>query len=149
MDLELLIGEHFSEPQKCYGHCEKQARLKFISKDDTLLAGYVCPSGYLSRLMLYGETIDAASLKTYLRSSLRGLDVTDDDIRLATRYSWDLGLSSARGKVMQVAYWTQNYRRTKSESPDRTAFFLCSSCNSLFSQPVEAGETLCPVCRSP
>ena len=52
----------------------------------------------------------------------------EEDVRIASRYPWDLGITTGDGaKSMMVAYWTQNYRRTKSEDADRDALFLCET----------------------
>ncbi len=49
--------------------------------------------------------------------------------------------------VLREAYWTQSYRRTKNDDPDRPALFFCSNRDSFFVQPLTSKETLCPSCR--
>ncbi|MGA2663828.1 MAG: hypothetical protein ABSF83_02680 [Nitrososphaerales archaeon] len=148
MELKELVRERFGEPQKCYGHCEQPSTLKFLAGQDALVAAYSCPGAYVSRIMVYGRSPDLeAALAT-----VRGLvgpaqDVGAEDIRVASRYARDLGLDQ-RGTemVMSVAFWTQNYRRTKKDDPDRPAAFLCERCGSVYTQPASSARTLCPAC---
>ena len=122
--------------------------MKFLSSERDLLVCFACPSGYISRIITYGEEINVQTFKEFLSKLLSGAqDVQGEDIRLATRYSWDLGIQSNNERIMRVAYWTQNYRRTKSDNPDRISLFLCSNCNSPFLQPLRSKTTLCETCR--
>ncbi len=54
MDVKQIVGAAFSQPQKCYGHCEQNATLRFLTDGEPLLACYACPTGYVSKVMAYG-----------------------------------------------------------------------------------------------
>jgi hypothetical protein len=150
MELQALVKEKFSEPQKCYGHCDQLSTLKFLNGDEKpIVAVYSCPGAYISRIIVYGDSMELSKVLTYIKDLVgKEQDVREEDIRVASRYPWDLGLDSAdQGRVMSVAFWTQNYRRTKKDDPDRAAVFLCSNCGKVFSQPASGTETLCQDCR--
>lgn len=87
----------------------------------------------------------------YAQESAAGLGkVEDSDIRTARRYAWDLGLERERDDlVLREAYWTQNYRRTKTDDPDRPALFLCSNGDSFFVQPLTSNRKHCQNCGGP
>jgi len=149
MELKELVRERFGEPQKCYGHCEGPSTLKFLAGQDAPVAAYSCPGAYVSKVMVYGRSSPdpGAALAT-----VRGLvgpeqDVRAEDIRVASRYARDLGLDpQGWERVMSVAFWTQNYRRTKKDDPDRPAAFLCERCGSVYTQPASSARTVCPAC---
>ena len=147
--LRKLIEEKLDEPTTCYGHCEQQSRLRFVG-DGELTGVFVCPSGYVSRIVRYGDEIDVPKFKSFLENAVgSSLDIQSEDIRTATRYSWDFGIESDKERILKEAYWTQNYRRTKSGDPDRSALFLCTNCNKNFLvQPVTSKPSLCERCRN-
>jgi hypothetical protein len=151
MELRTLVQEKFSEPQKCYGHCDQQSTLKFLDDEKvTTTAVYSCPGAYISKVIVYGESVDLDQVLGYVQSLVgKEQDVREEDIRVASRYPWDLGIDTGnQERVMGAAYWTQNYRRTKSDDPNRVAVFLCGDCRSVFSQPMSSNQTLCGDCRS-
>lgn len=116
-----------------------------------LLATYVCPTGYVSRFIDYGEKIDVAQFKEYLtKTAGKVKEVKDEEIRVATHFTWDMGIPSANSKqvVIKGAFWTQNYGRNASKDPNREALFLCTNCQKkTFVQPLSAEGTLCEDCR--
>ena len=151
MDLRSTIAEEYGELEKCYGHCEQPATLKFLnSGDDPVVTGYSCHGAYLSRVIIYAGTLRLEeSVDTIARLVGKESEVKEEDVRIASRYPWDVDITSANpGKLMMMAYWTQNYRRTKSEDPNRNAVFLCASCKSIFSQPISDRQVLCSSCRT-
>src|SRR2546428_8383975 len=130
----------------CRGHCSERASLSLSEVDGELVGTYACPSGYVSSLMNYGE-VDVAWFRDFVSRLLRGIgEVKDEDIRVATRYAWDLD-ERGSGRVLKEAYWTQNYRRTHSDDPYRDALFSCTNCRSFYVQIVSGKERLCPDCR--
>jgi hypothetical protein len=143
-----LVEEKLNEPTTCYGHCEQQSRLKFIG-DGELTGVFACPSGYVSRIVRYGDEINVSKFKSFLENAVESrLEIQSEDIRTASRYSWDLGIESGKERILREAYWTQNYRRTKSGDPDRSALFLCTNCNENFLvQPVTSKSSLCERCH--
>jgi len=149
MDLERLVKERLNGRAKCAGHCEELSTLKFLPQKGMTIGCYTCPSGYISFLVQYGKELDLHAFKTFLSSLLPG-GVTDEDIRIATRHDWDLGIKGEHGgTVLREAYWRQSYRRTKSDDPHRLALFLCTKCSSIYRQRISEKNTFCPQCRRP
>lgn len=132
---------------KCNGHCKEMSNVEFIG--DGSMAAQVCPEGYVSRIITYGMEVDTQRLKKFVQENTPGMvGVEDSDIRVASRRAWDLGVDRQSNElILRQAYWTQSYRRTKSDSPDRLALFLCSNRDSFFVQPLNTKERLCPTCR--
>lgn len=145
MDLRQVVESSLSEPQKCYGHCDQQANMRFLSSGEPLVACYACPAGYVSKIIAYGKKEADSALRAYVTKALGGRPLKEEEIRTATRYPWDLGL---QGAEMKVAYWTQNYRASKSEDPNRQALFLCSDCGSPFLKLLTESRTKCSNCMS-
>ncbi|HMK82121.1 MAG TPA: hypothetical protein VK503_00225 [Candidatus Bathyarchaeia archaeon] len=148
-DLDKLVTAKIHGRSKCYGHCQDQYALKFLPFQKGMIIGsYVCPSGYVSRIVLYGNELNLHAFRKFLSSLLRGIvEVTDEDIRVATRYTWDLGITNEPpGRVLREAYWTQRYRRTKTDDPHRTTLFQCTKCGSFYCQPFSDKNTFCPQC---
>jgi hypothetical protein len=146
MDLEKLVKERLNCHAKCTGHCQEPSTLKFLLHKGMMIGCYTCSSGYVSFIVQYGKELDLHAFKTFL-SLLQG-DVVDEDIRIATRYSWDLGIKcDHEGTVVKEAYWRQSYRRTKSDDSHRVALFLCTKCCSLYHQRISDKNTFCPKCR--
>ena len=107
MDLEKLVKERLNGRCKCAGHCQELSALKFLPQKGMMIGCYTCPSGYVSLLVQYGRELDLHAFKTFLSSLLQG-DVADEDIRIATRYNWDLGIegdhrrNSVEGSVLET-----------------------------------------------
>ena len=142
-----LVTNLLNVETKCHGHCGETARLEFTG--DGTVTCYVCPGRYVSRIIAYGKELDPKRFREYLRNINSGMgEVEEGDIRVASRYAWDLGLDRKTDElVLREAYWTQSYRRTKSEDPERLALFLCSNGDSFFVQPLNSKERLCKNCR--
>jgi len=146
MDLKDLVAQ-FGEPQKCYGHCDQMASPRVLNEDGMLIMGMVCHAGYVSRIIAYSRALDLAAFKSFVSTSLGpSMEVQDEDLRTATRFAWDLGLPEGSAEALKAAYWTQNYRGNKKSDPDRPGLFMCSSCGSLFVQPVSNRSVLCKNC---
>jgi hypothetical protein len=149
MELRDIVDAKLNSSSKCYGHCDQLANLKYVDVDDRLLGCYVCNAGYVSRIVLYDKQLDLDWFKNFVADILNGTaDVSDQDIRVATRHPWELGLEDAISDevVLREAYWTQNYRRTKSDDPNRQALFRCVRCGSFFTQALNSGGALCSKC---
>jgi hypothetical protein len=149
MDLKRVVEERLSPRSKCYGHCQEESTLKFLPEKRMMIGCYTCASGYVSRIVAYGRELDLNDFRALVSAAVQGIgDVTDEDIRVATRYTWDLRVEGEpEGTVLKEAYWTQNYRRTKSDDPNREALFLCK-CGSFYYQPATDRNRLCPRCRT-
>jgi hypothetical protein len=148
MSVRSIVLEKFGGPQTCYGHCNQPADMKVLREDGGVVMAIACTKGYVSRVVAYGSGDNASVVKSLVGRALgTGGDVREEDIRTATRYAWDLGMEEkASGVVFKVAYWIQNYRRTKSEDVGRKGLFVCDRCTGLFMQPMSSGATLCPAC---
>jgi len=150
MDLRTLVKEELNGRPKCYGHCQEVSTLMILNEKPMIIGCYSCPSAYVSRIVGYGRELDLNAFRTTVSAAAQEIgDVTDEDIRVATRYTWDLGIrQELEGVVLKEAYWMQNYRRTKSDDPNRLALFLCTNCMSFYSQPVTGKNNLCPRCMA-
>jgi len=146
MDLDRLVREKLNGRSECSGHCQQRSELKLLRQGGMTIGCYSCPSGYVTCLIQYGRVLDLQAFKVFL-STIQD-DVTDEDIRVATRYNWDLAITNqSDGPVVREAYWRQSYRRTKSEDQQRTALFTCTNCDYLYHQPLSNLDTLCLNCR--
>jgi hypothetical protein len=128
-------------------HCNGIADLEYIG--DGLTGVHVCPDRYVTRIIAYGRQPNPEGFQKFVQDSVQSSgEVKGADIRIARRYAWDLGLDKETNDlILTEAYWTQSYRRTKDESPNREALFLCSNRDSFFVQPLTSTETLCAGCR--
>jgi hypothetical protein len=147
-DAESVVKEFFAVTTICYGHCKGLACFEF--RDESIIV-QLCPDRYVSRIIAYGSQVDSDRFKKTLRGLAPGFEgVESSDIRVASRYAWDLGLDRDNDDlIVRLAYWTQNYRRTKNGNADRAALFLCSNKDSFFMQPVSSENRFCLNCRSP
>lgn len=107
-----------------------------------MVACFSCPGGYVSKIMVYEPKMPGDVLREFLRKAM-GKSPSGDEIRTATRYPWDSGVADFE---MKAAYWTQNYRSSKSSDPDRRALFVCSNCGSTYLKPMSAPGTTCSNC---
>ncbi len=142
MDYRRIIDGYLKADGKCYGHCDQKTDMYFMEDGENLISCMTCPGGYVSRIVMYGRDIDVPGFKKFLSANTAGLGaVADQDIRIATRHPWDLGLEGKVQEdiVLREAYWTQNYRRTKSDDPSRKGLFLCRECGKLLVSPVNEG----------
>jgi len=148
MDLKQIVLERFGGPQKCHGHCNQPASLKILREGEVLVVATVCAEGYVSRLIAYGLGNTGRELGSLVKNAVGpDGDFSDEDIRTATRYTWDMGMEDNGADVMfRVAYWTQNYRRTKSDAPNRLGLFACTKCGALFPRTMVSGKALCSSC---
>ncbi len=134
---EEFIRSVFNIPLKCFGHCDKEASLRFVNSK-TLTACVTCPDGYVSRVIMYDAEI--ADIKNFLHSV--GVDAKDQELRVATRHPWDL----ATDVTLREVYWTQNYRRSSDGNPQ--SLFICSKCSNFFMQPLHSGSRVCGNCSN-
>ncbi len=127
-------------------HCGGVASLEEVGED---LAAHVCPGRYVTRIIRYGEKLDQEEFRQFVEEQAKEMGAVErGDVRIASRYAWDLGLDSRSNDfVMKEVYWTQSYRRTKDDSPDRLALFLCSNKDSFFVRQLNGSEERCQSCR--
>lgn len=150
IDLKRVVEEKLRARSRCYGHCQEESTLKFLPDERLMVGCYSCPSGYVSRIVAYGRGVDLNGFRSLVSAAVQGIgDVADEDIRVATRYTWDLGVEGEpEGEVLKEAYWMQSYRRTKSDDPNRAALFLCRNCGSFYHQAASDRNRLCPRCMA-
>jgi hypothetical protein len=143
-----VVAHHLLKTTTQCRHCNGTADLEFIG--DGLTGVHVCSGRYVTRIISYRSQADPEGFLNFVRDSVQGSgEVKSADIRIARRYAWDLGMDKeANDLILTEAYWTQNYRRTKDENPNREAVFLCSNRDSFFVQPLTSAETLCARCRN-
>jgi hypothetical protein len=139
---------------KC-SHCGKRANFVTIyQKDSSLVGAYVCSEGYVSRVVYFADNPDAVWFGNFLRDQL-GDRFRGKDIRMASRYGWDLGgraeketaVVSKSGKIVQY-YWTFY---ALNEEEKFTGTFLCreenGGCGKLYTKLKTEASTLCTDCR--
>jgi hypothetical protein len=150
VEIRSVVAENYYQLEKCYGHCEQPVTLRFLNTGERpVITGYSCHQAYLSRIIVYSDSLDLHVSRDSIAGIVGGgQEVREEDIRIASRYSWDLGITDGdERKLMMAAYWTQNYRRTKNEDPNRNALFLCEKCSKTFSQQLGEKQILCSDCR--
>jgi len=158
-DKFLDFVEHYLviDGAKCYRHCEQPAKFTPIFQSESSLVGaYVCPQGYVSRVVYFAANPDAEWFKEFLRNPLGEKRVKTQDIRSATRHGWELG-GTAEAEISKVAksgtitqyYWTF-YPKTNEEKSLGT--FLCpkeeGGCGRLYTKLNTEDSRLCPNCRN-
>jgi hypothetical protein len=124
---------------------------------NNVIGAYVCPGGYVSRVVYFSVNTDVTQFKSFLYSQVGEKIVADRDIRPATRHGWELGSDamaemgevSTTGTIKEV-YWTL-YPKTDNEK--NRGVFVCShsekgkGCNRLFVQDKKSTNRLCPNCK--
>ena len=132
------------------GHCEEQPTLRFLNATESLIiGGYACHGAYLSRVVVYAQSVGVKEARDMVQSLLGSeANVAEEDIRVKSVYPWDIDLEGDGQKMLTAAYWTQNYRRSKTEDLNRTGLFLCGKCRSVFPQIITERQILCSDCRT-
>lgn len=143
------VRSRLSADTSCYGHCKSPAHHHMINGAEGQIACFSCSGGYVSRVVMYSAEDGTEQLKSFVSRTVNGvMEIRDEDIRVATRHPWEMGLeeNSAGEVILREAYWTQHYRRTKSDDPARATLFRCESCGSLFTQPLNSAAATCTGC---
>lgn len=146
-ELRKIVESILSANPKCNWHCGKDTRLRLYEIDSRLVGAYVCDEGYVSRLIEYTNHDDLEWFKGFVSGNLGNIgNVSDRDIRVATRYSWDLGLEGKySGAVLKEIYWTQNYGKNLG-SKVGYGLFVCSNCGSFFTKKNDEPKRICGRC---
>jgi hypothetical protein len=159
--LARLVERHLVFDVTCRGHCSRPASFKSLSEEQGKVVGaYLCPEGFVSRVVYFGLTPDLEWFHRFLSGQLGGEMVQRRDLRVASRHGWELGEGAAeefgrlaregQRPVVKEVYWTR-YPRTDADK--RRGVFLCSDpkrgrgCGRLFVQEVTSKAKLCPQCR--
>ena len=156
--LKEFVEVYLTFEGQCYRHCDSPSSFIDLRSDsDNVIGAYVCPGGYVSRVVYFSVHPDVKQFKSFLISQVGEEIVTDRDIRPATRHGWELG-SDAMAEIGEVSptgvikeiYWTV-YAKTEDER--RRGVFVCShpgkgiGCNRLFVQDKKSRNRLCPKCK--
>ena len=129
--LEEFVEKYLTFQGQCHRHCDNPSTLVHLKSDSkSLIGAYVCPSGYVSRVVYFSAFPDVKPLKDFLYSQVGQEIVKDRDIRPATRHGWELGNDalaeigsvSPTGVIKEI-YWTV-YPKTEDER--RRGIFLRS-----------------------
>lgn len=135
---------------RCYRHCSQSAKFAPVYESESSLVGaYVCPDKYVSRAVYFSDKPDEEWFYSFLSAQLGSDWVRKRDIRMATRFGWELGGNaedeikevSKSGKLVQY-YWS--FRPENNEERSRGTF-LCSNCGKFYVKP-KTGDSPCPHC---
>jgi len=156
--LKDFVNRYLNFKGQCRRHCNKFTSLDELWSDSNNMVGvYVCPDGYVSRVIYFSIDPDINWFKKFLITQVGNEIFNDRDLRLATRHGWELESDasteisnmSPTGVIREV-YWT-NYPKTDEER--KRGVFLCSNlqkikgCRKLFVQEVNSINRLCQKCR--
>ena len=163
------VQKYLILPGQCYRHCSSPTSFMQLLKEEERIAGaYVCPSGSVSRIVYFDTNSDVTSLKNLLSLHLVDIPIRDEEIRVATRHGWELGIDPVKmteenritfhgsEPVMQL-YWAPPRHRTSHQtrgpSDAGTSAFLCTGneekegCKRIFLEQTDSSVRLCPRCR--
>jgi hypothetical protein len=115
-----------------------------LDDSDKVVGTYVCPDGYVSRVIYFSVNPDIDWFKGFLTTQVGEEMVKDRDIRPATRHGWELGNEALieigdgipRGRIMEI-YWTI-YPKTDNEK--NRGVFLDAERKKLFVQKLKRSE---------
>ncbi len=156
--LKEFVNKYLSFEGRCQRHCDKRTSLiELWSDSDKMVGAYICPDGFVSRVIYFSIDPDVKWFKKFLLTQIGEEILYDRDIRQATRHGWELesdALIEIRNvsptDVISEVYWT-TYPKTDEER--RRGIFSCSDsqkgkgCRRLFIQEVNSPNKLCPKCR--
>ena len=143
-DLKEIIKEKLVGEGSCYSHCRDKTYYKFIN-EEPLIGIYYCNKGYISRVVSYWKgKANYDHFISFLNTLTKGkVNIISEDVRVATRYSWDLGIKDKNIMVREI-YWTQNYNKLLQRNSE--ALYICKECNNLFTQRIPTENELCEKC---
>jgi thiol-disulfide isomerase/thioredoxin len=155
--LREFVREHIIFEGPCRRHCNQPTNfVELKHESDGVVGAYVCPDGYISRVVYFSVTPDLEWFKKFIRSQVSGTIFRDRDVRTATRHGWELG-DEAQAELREIsptcwleeAYWVVY---PQSEAEKTQGIFLCSDqkkgkgCGKLFIQKIDSENKLCPDC---
>ena len=135
---------------KCYRHCQDPVRFVSLFEEGSSLVGaYVCPVGYVSRIVYFANHPDRNWFEKFLGDQVSPI-LRARDIRVATRHGWELG-GSAEAEILGISdtgdvkqyYWTFY---PKSDREKTMGAFVCKNCGNLFTKSFSDESTLCSKC---
>ncbi len=152
-----IVKRFLTYPAKCYRHCEQEASFqRLVEDEDRIVGAYVCPAGYVSRIICFAPSLDVEWFKNLLIEKFVGNVVRETEIRVATRYSWEIETktdahrqTAAKNptlapRITRQAYWSPPRAR---DASTQQGAFVCSNCKRFFIQNITADLKTCPRCR--
>jgi hypothetical protein len=127
---------------RCRRHCNEPTSFReLLSDSDNVVGAYVCPDGYVSRVIYFSVNPDIDWFKEFLIAQVGEEMVNDRDLRPATRHGWELGNEALIeigavnpcGKLQEI-YWTIYPKTDKEKS---RGIFLHSERHKLFVQDLK------------
>jgi hypothetical protein len=86
-----FVNRFLTVQGQCRRHCGKSSRFRELwSSHESIIGAYVCPDGYVSRVVYFSKNPDPAWFRKFLTSQIDEDIVAERDIRPATRYGWEL-----------------------------------------------------------
>lgn len=155
-----FVLKYLSFTGKCFRHCEKATSMETISQDlHGLVGAYVCPDGFVSQVVYFSLKPDLEWFRDLISSQVGVGNISDRDIRIASRHGWELGRNALEtlgakvgpGALIREVYWT---RYPKTEEQKQQAISLClgdssvTGCKKLFIHDRNIKEELCPACKA-
>jgi len=155
-----LVLKYLTFTGKCFRHCEKPTAMKVVSHGSNRLVGaYVCPDGFVSQVVYFSTQPDREWFRRTLSDQVGSENVSDRDIRTASRHGWELAEGAQEAfksnfgaaAVIHETYWT---RYPKTEEQKQQAVSLCvgdgtkAGCMKLFMHNRNSVERLCTSCKA-
>lgn len=155
--LKNIVETSLTFSSQCRRHCTKTTTLiELWSNPTKIIKAYVCPDGYVSRVIAFSLEPSTTWFRNFLLSQGVGKILNSRDLRLASRHGWELKTDisqtikhvSPTGVIYEI-YWTI-YPKTDEER--QKGLFLCSNheqnkgCNRLFVQNIHSSNRCCPQC---
>ncbi len=155
-----FVMKYLNFTGKCFRHCEEPTSMTVIFRNEKSLVGaYVCPDAFVSQVVYFSLKADAEWFRDLLSSQVGKENVSNKDIRIASRHGWELGdgaldtLESKLGPGVPVKeiYWT---RYPSTEAEKEQAVSICigdlskKGCMRLFMHNRNSVQKLCPACRA-
>lgn len=147
-NIKEIVEKNLVAPTRCYGHCDSMAKLNLKILDNKLVGIVSCQNAYISRIIVYDKQTNEEFIKNFLRKiSNKSIQIDSKDIRVASRYAWDLGLATkSTDPILRETYWTQYYKKVSTSSKG-LALFQCANCGNIFIQEAISRNTLCSNCK--
>lgn len=152
-----FVEKYLTFKGRCRRHCNQFTSLvKLSSSRERFTGAYLCQRGFVSTVVYFSKEADIKGFTNFLENQLGKGVVRGRDLRVATRYGWelknraflDMGDVSHDGFIKEV-YWTV-YPRTEVEQ--NWGVFFCQDwrrkkgCGRLFLQVINSKNSLCPKC---
>ena len=158
--LDDFVQRHLVFNVECRRHCDKPADYKVLSTTpDGAVGGYICPDGFVSRVVYFSPKPNLDWFYTFLSDQLGKELVEQRDIRIATRHGWELDeeaaselaclTSTLQTPLIKEVYWVYH---PKNDVEKIRGVFICSDprqgrgCGRLFVQEVTSKNRLCAKC---